>query len=323
MADPRPSRRGKATRRVRWSDGGAFGVVPEWVLRADVKPTAKLLYAFLALYAGAEDATFRGKSGLADDLASSTKTIDRAMAELVAIGAVTVVEREGENGARLANGYVVHVSPRSALASSPPDADDGGAHPADDGGSRARGGPDPVERDPLRSPGSGDEGGSAPPKRHLVDGRDLGFDALARECGVDPRGPRAREVASALYGGAAVTGPGIRALVWEHVLSDEGREQSLRDGAVFERIVADSVRSRAAAYRRRFRDATLTPLALAKWFLDLNYDPPRSGVPAADAYRGDRPSEPEPSPEERAENAQRAREALDRLRKGSDDDPDQ
>lgn len=329
MTEDRPEpRRRKPNRRVRWSDGGAFGVIPEWVLRADVAPRSKLVYGFLALYAGAEDATFRGKRGLAEDVGCGATALDKTLVELREIGAITVIEREGENGARLANGYVVHVAP--VLPGREGGVADAGGDPPAGAGGLARGRDrDPEDLDPPSV--SEPETGGGVPKKHLVDGRDLGFDALARVCGVDPRGARGREVGAALYGGAR-TGPGIRALVWTTVASASFRQGfAAGDPAagldadamlrVFEEMVVTSIETRARAYRRRFRDAEMTPLALAKWFADLNYDPPTTGIPGASAYRRDDP-EPETdlSDEERAANAQRAREALDRLRKGPNDD---
>lgn len=320
MDDPEPRPRRHSTRRVRWSDGGAFGVTPEWVLRSDAKPTAKLLYAFLALYAGAEDATFRGKTGLARDLNASATTVERAIADLVRIGALSVEERIGENGARLANGYTVHVSPRSSLADPPHPVDGEGGHPADEGGSRARGS-DPDELDPSPVAVSGDEGGELPtPPKHLVGGRDLGFDALARVCGVNPSGPRAREVAVALYGSRRA-GPGIRALVWQAVVNpefrerwrDPDREHADRDAVAFERAVVTSIESRARAYRRRFQGAEMTPGALAKWYLDLDVPASPAGGAAAPESRA---PEPELTDEERAANRKRAADLAARLARG-------
>lgn len=115
---------------VRWSDGGPFGVIPAWVLEADVSDRAVRAYAMLARHAGAEGSTFRGKKELAERLRCGRTAADTAVAELVAIGALSIEERFAKNGARIENGYVVHAAP--------PPRPDGGATPPGRGATRAR-----------------------------------------------------------------------------------------------------------------------------------------------------------------------------------------
>jgi helix-turn-helix protein len=149
--------------------------------------------------------------------------------------------------------------------------------------------PEPIrDLEPKREPPDGvslgaESGNDDPPKLLMVDGRNLGFDALAKVCEIRSGSPREKEVAAALNGNASV-GPGIRRLVWEHIVFVAFRETYLKlvagepvPGADldhyrrrFEEIVATSIRTRAGLYRKRFAGAELTPTALAKWFLDVD-----------------------------------------------------
>jgi helix-turn-helix protein len=141
--------------------------------------------------------------------------------------------------------------------------------------------PEPIrDLEPKREPPDGvslgaESGNDDPPKLLKVDGRNLGFDALAKVCEIRSGSPREKEVAAALNGNASV-GPGIRRLVWEHIMSNEFR-RSLPICAypdemrhTFESTVETSIRTRAKLYRKRFAGAELTPTALAKWFLDVD-----------------------------------------------------
>lgn len=115
---------------MRWGDAGPFGIIPVWVLEADISDRAARVYGILARYAGAEgSSTWQGKNKLAETMRCSRTSIDRAISELTAIGAVTYEERYAKNGAQLENGYVVHACP------SPPPSE---AHPLPTGGPPTR-----------------------------------------------------------------------------------------------------------------------------------------------------------------------------------------
>jgi DNA-binding Lrp family transcriptional regulator len=127
------------------------------------------------------------------------------------------------------------------------------------------------QRDGAKAPSSG-----KPPGVHRVDGRDLPFDALAEVCGVVEQSPRMREVATALNGSKSKARPvvGIRYLFWAELVGKYGLEATERryaeiDPAQYEQALANAIEVRALLYRRVMNGATLTPLALAKWWADL------------------------------------------------------
>lgn len=90
-----------------------FAVVPEWIVYAEIGPQAVRLYAALARHADKETGHARpSRRRLAELLRCSPDTIDRALKELVDVGAVTVQAREIEGTKeRTTNDYVVHVLP--------------------------------------------------------------------------------------------------------------------------------------------------------------------------------------------------------------------
>jgi hypothetical protein len=82
-----------------------FAIVPEWLLDADVSDTAIRLYAVLLRYGQTSGARMPGRATLARRLhKKSTDSVDRAMRELVEIGAVHVQHRYS-GGQRLTNLY--------------------------------------------------------------------------------------------------------------------------------------------------------------------------------------------------------------------------
>ena len=82
-----------------------FAIVPEWLLDADVSDTAIRLYAVLLRYGQTSGARMPGRATLARRLhKKSTDSVDRAMRELVDIGAVHVQHRYA-GGQRLTNLY--------------------------------------------------------------------------------------------------------------------------------------------------------------------------------------------------------------------------
>lgn len=107
---------------------------------------------------------------------------------------------------------------------------------------------------------------TSPPKLVKIDGKNLGFDALAEECGIDPRNKtRVRELTAALKD--------IRAYV---------AEESAESGEPFERHLASEIRRRASLYRRRMPRAALTPPALAKWWHDVDRPARRGSTDLSD-----------------------------------------
>ncbi len=87
-----------------------FAIVPEWLLDAEISDCAVRLYAVLLRYGNSSGARMPGRATLARRLRKrSTDTVDRAMRELVAVGAVRVEHRYAGRQ-RLTNRYHVQTS---------------------------------------------------------------------------------------------------------------------------------------------------------------------------------------------------------------------
>lgn len=87
-----------------------FAIVPEWLLDANISDGAVRLYAVLLRFGQSSGARMPSRSTLAKRLRKkSTDTVDRAMRELVELGAV-VVQNRFDGGQRLTNRYLVRTS---------------------------------------------------------------------------------------------------------------------------------------------------------------------------------------------------------------------
>lgn len=87
-----------------------FAVVPEWLLDDDVSDRAVRLYAVLARHADKETGDAHpSRRRLAARCRCSADSIDRALKELVAVGAVSVEHRYSDDGDLTSNHYTVHV----------------------------------------------------------------------------------------------------------------------------------------------------------------------------------------------------------------------
>lgn len=85
-----------------------FAIIPEWVLYADISPQAVRLYGVLRRYADRDGSCFPSRKRLASDLRmESTKPVDRALKELISIGAITSEHRHTEQGDLQSNLYTV------------------------------------------------------------------------------------------------------------------------------------------------------------------------------------------------------------------------
>lgn len=85
-----------------------FAIIPEWLLFSDISPQAVRLYGVLRRYADRDGSCFPSRKRLASDLRmESTKPVDRALKELVAIGAITIQHRHTEQGDLQSNLYTV------------------------------------------------------------------------------------------------------------------------------------------------------------------------------------------------------------------------
>ena len=87
-----------------------FAIVPEWLLDADIGDSAVRLYAVLLRYGSSSGARMPSRATLAKRLRKrSSDSVDRAMKELVGIGAVRV-EHRYDGPQRLTNAYHVRTS---------------------------------------------------------------------------------------------------------------------------------------------------------------------------------------------------------------------
>jgi DNA-binding transcriptional MocR family regulator len=100
-----------------------FAVVPEWIIDSDIGDAAFRLYAVLLRYGQSSGKRMPSRATLARRMRKrSVDTVDRAMRELVAIGAV-VVERRTDGRRQLTNLYHVRTSgPGRERAAAPTDA---------------------------------------------------------------------------------------------------------------------------------------------------------------------------------------------------------
>jgi hypothetical protein len=88
-----------------------FAIVPEWVLDADISDAAVRLYAVLLRYGQTSGQRMPGRRLLASRLRKQSKdSVDRALKELVALGAVLVQHRR-QGRVNLTNRYVLRSSP--------------------------------------------------------------------------------------------------------------------------------------------------------------------------------------------------------------------
>lgn len=85
-----------------------FACIPLWVLEADISSAAKLLYAGLnSFVAGKGGSCTVRRRALSARMGLSVATIGRALKDLVRIGALVIKERQGTDGGRLANEYIL------------------------------------------------------------------------------------------------------------------------------------------------------------------------------------------------------------------------
>jgi hypothetical protein len=122
---------------------GYFVITPEWVLDADISDKAVRLYGVLRSYADHRTGVaFPSRRTLAARLhVADPKAVDRAMAELEAIGAV-VVERSAlaaPGQSRISNRYLLRHTPRGENATPPTTMEDQTASSNGRGGNATRG----------------------------------------------------------------------------------------------------------------------------------------------------------------------------------------
>src|SRR3954447_24213564 len=96
-----------------------FAIVPEWVLDADISDAALRLYAVLLRYGQTSGHRMPGRRLLASRLHKRSRdSVDRALKELVRIGAI-VVQHRRQGPVNLTNRYVVRSTPARRARVSP------------------------------------------------------------------------------------------------------------------------------------------------------------------------------------------------------------
>ena len=91
-----------------------FSMVPAWVLDSGISDKAIRLYAVLAGYADSETGqAYPGRTLLSKRLDCSTKTVDRAVAELMGVGAVKKQQRVKDGHYQSSLYTVVRIDPAS------------------------------------------------------------------------------------------------------------------------------------------------------------------------------------------------------------------
>lgn len=120
---------------VRWGDESPFGVVPDWIIEGEINDRAVRLYALLARHAGRPGGeTFRSKNEIARRLRCARSSVDRAIQELIEIGALRVEERHHHNGGQAENAYILYANPVQISEGGRPPV----AHPQAEGGPPTR-----------------------------------------------------------------------------------------------------------------------------------------------------------------------------------------
>jgi len=94
-----------------------FSIVPAWLLESDVSDKAVRLYAVLAGYADSETGqAYPGRTLLSKRLGCSTKSVDRAVLELMGLGAIQKRQRVKEGHYQSSLYTVVRIDPASRMS---------------------------------------------------------------------------------------------------------------------------------------------------------------------------------------------------------------
>ena len=93
--------------------GHRYTTIPEWILDSKISDRTIRLFGVLNRYAGENRPAWPSRNTLAERLGCSVPSIDRAIRELVELGAVTVEERRRGNGSRTSSLY--HLWPSNEI----------------------------------------------------------------------------------------------------------------------------------------------------------------------------------------------------------------
>jgi hypothetical protein len=205
---------------VRWAQ------VPEWVVTAPISDRAVRLYALLARRANSDSQAFPSRKYLAVNMHCSSKSVDRAMEELLDIGAVTK-SKQFHDSRQTVNLYTLKAMGGTRVTRGGDTGDEGGG---DTG----------VPQNESHKNESHITLAAAPKKESAK--KDELFEAIAAACNID-------------WTELTRTGRGQ--------LNTAAKE--LRDIGV----TPEQVPPKAAAYRKRYPEAQLTPTALVKHWAGL------------------------------------------------------
>jgi len=237
------------------SDIGPFTIIPKWLLDMDLSARAVHLYAIIGTFADRDGGgAFPSRRTLSKRMGvNSLRTVDAVIAELTRVGALIKIPRRRGDDSKTSNEYILmRADPR--------------LHPHEQ--SVAHGVEQPVAHLTYNQdlPRVETTEVVSTPSRDLikVGGRNLPFDALVEACSIDTRNKaQVGQLTKALKDIRWYFDEEIRGMTAQFpTVTDVGAEE-------FEQALAKAIHARAQAYRRRFRNAELTPTALAKWWHQL------------------------------------------------------
>jgi len=219
-----------------------FSIVPEWLIDSGCTDKALRLYVVLARYADNDDLTaYPGRGTLAKRMGCHRTSVDRAVEELIELGAISKQKRVKDGKYQSSLYTIRRIAPSRTHATTPvAPTQPPPSHPCD------------IELEPENIEPKNSLA-AAPQEKPAK--RDELFEAVAEACNID----------------------------W-HNLTGSGRGainkavKELKDIGV----TPDQVGGRAAAYRKTYPDAPLTPSALAKHWAAL--------TPVGTARRSSRPA---------------------------------
>lgn len=98
-------------------DPEPFEMLPHWILmHPDLTLRAKMIYVFLRKYRNYADGTcYPSRKTIADLCGLSTKTVDRELPTLVAVGAISITKRKTSEGDQDTNLYTVYWEPYGVI----------------------------------------------------------------------------------------------------------------------------------------------------------------------------------------------------------------
>lgn len=276
--------------RIRWSEGGAFAIIPEWLLDEAISDRAVRLFAILTRYANNELRAMPARKLLRARLGCAMSTLDTALAELIDVGAVSAVARYRSDGGRSASDYLLHHIRRPPGSQDTLPDQSGTPLPEDSDRKELE---EVLEREsnelaiarPLPAVPAG------PPKIMIgpAPRENRPLNVLMEECGVDPgNDQRVRWATTALYGDAKAQG--IVELFWLEIVrwfaghpERANLIETASDREHFTTSLCDAIRKKARLYRDQMDGARLTPTALRNWWLDIEKS--RTDLTASDVGR--------------------------------------